>query len=131
MSVNDESRRRADGEGRYDWDSERPPKTDDFESEDAYREAYEQWRRHVQRQIGIDPENWPLRMNVSDTIDLCEEVFDISRSTFYRHYRRLFEFDAQAMPIGRKAAFREDIIESVMDSDEIDRSLADERTGSL
>jgi hypothetical protein len=120
----DENRKRADGKGEFDWDSRHPPKTKNFDSEEAYREAYEQWARHVERRIGIDPDNWPHRMNVSDTVDMCREVLDISRSTFYRWFRSLFEFDAQTMPIGRKAAFREKVIETIMCSDEINREMS-------
>jgi hypothetical protein len=117
-----DDRKRADGEGLCDWDSEQAPKTRHFESEEAFRKAYEQWRRHVQRQIGIDPKNWPHRMNVGDTCDMCKEVFNISRSTFYRTYRLLFEFEAQGLIPGRKEAFREDVIERILESDNIDRN---------
>ena len=119
----EDERKRADGEGRCDWDERYVPKTKHFDSEEAYQEAYDQWSRHVQRRIGIDPENWPRRMNVSDTIEMCKQVFGISRSTFYRYYRILFTFDAQTIPIGRKTAFREDVIVNILGTDEIERGI--------
>ncbi len=124
MPWENERRKRADGKGREEWDDAIAPRTSDFDSEEAYQQAYEEWARHVKRRIGIDPENWPRRMNVSDTIEMHKKVFGISRSTFYRYFRYQFDFNAQVCPLGRKAEFRENVIWKIMISDNVDRERA-------
>lgn len=104
-----ESRKRAGGAGVREWDDNSPPNPAFFEKEENYQKAYCQWCRHVERTAGIDPREWPQRMNVSDTVEMFDEALGISRSTFYRKYRPAIKYDLQPL-LGKKLADREEVI---------------------
>jgi hypothetical protein len=115
-----DSRKRGGGEDFRDWDSITPPEEEDFDSEENYRKALAQWRRLVRRRLEIEPTDWPIYMNVSDTIEMVEETLGFSRSTFYRRIRGLFDFYAQTI-VGKKTARREEVIRTILSLQRIDR----------
>jgi len=116
----DGSRKRGGGEGRRDWDSIVPPEEEHFDSEENYLEALAQWRRLVRRRLEIEPTDWPIYMNVSDTAEMVEETLGFSRSTFYRRIRGLFDYYAQTV-VGKKTARREEVIRTILSLQRIER----------
>lgn len=115
-----ETRKRGGGEDNRDWDSDSPPKEEHFETEEGYQKAYRQWKRHVERKVGLEVEEWPRLVNVSTTAEMYEEACGISRSTFYRRHRWTLDFDAQPIN-GKVIARRDKVISNILITETVNR----------